>query len=226
VIISARHRLVPPPFRRPGTRRALLVALASLTIVLVACTQSDSQVDAQRPSNAPSDSESRLLAFAARHLSDEDLRATVPSGFDFDEVTRYGRDRHANPWVTVGVRMTGPVALSRVIYYVHPTADAATELYRDQVEITVDTRRFLARGPRSRHLPRPWSIPDVELPNKCGARGDGFIWCHSVRGRVYQLVQSAAAWPSGRDTITAEERRAADTLAEAFGNYLEGLPAT
>ena len=80
-------------------------------LLLLGCTKEQRLVQRNRETEQ----------FAADVLPDDRLAAAVPKGFEFDSVARNGPERHRKDWVTVGVRMTGPVPFSRVIFYVHPS---------------------------------------------------------------------------------------------------------
>lgn len=185
----------------------------SLLAILSACTDEQDRTLA-KPDTRPS--EVRLFAFADEHLADSALAAVVPEDFELTGVKRYGFDRHRKPWITVGVRMDGPVAFARAIFYVHHDEVHAREMFVEQADDSGPLAE-VARGDDPQAA--PWSERQLDIQNRCSVRGPDLFWCHARKGQVYLLVQSSAGG-SGRD-VTRDERAAAMTLLRAFGTYLE-----
>lgn len=199
------------------SRRRSGVAVLIL-VLLGACDGGGGAADRQVD---PADLEHELSLFADLHLSDNTLEGLAPPGFTVNEVKRYGPDRHQEDWLTVGARMDGPIPFARAIYYVHPTAEAAGEMYTDQAGLTKGSWRRLRDGTFTRGLvPRPFPVLD-SIPTLCGVRVDNLYWCHGVADRVYLVIQSSAgADPAQPRTINASTRDDAIALTKAFGSYL------
>lgn len=201
--------------RGEQVRRLCVIALIALVpLVSVACVAEERNVlqEAEIRLN-----EGPLFAYADEHLSDEALEAAVPEPFEFLDVKRNGYDRHGNEWVTVGVRMDGPVRFARSIFYVHPDEAQAHEMFEDQSqEADFGGLGAVAKDPQA----QPWSQEQLDVENRCSVRADYLFWCHAYKGRVYLVVQSSADWPRGRN-VSPEERRGAKSLLNAFGRYLE-----
>lgn len=159
--------------------------------------------------------EERLFEFADEHLSDDDLAAAVPAGFEFIDVKRHGYDRHHKEWVTVGVRMEGPVRFARAIFYVHPDEDSAHAEFVRQTGVGGQAAVAENGG-----FDEPWMDERLDIPTFCSAQGDHLFWCHAHKGNVQLVIQSAAGWPTRKDA-TREERQAAEDLLRAFGTYLQ-----
>ena len=163
--------------------------------------------------------------FAEDVLPDEDLAAAVPAGFEFDSVQRNGPVRHAKDWITVGVRMEGPIPFARAIFYVHPAPEAAGEMYEKQTEDARDMWEMF-RGERFRgaKIPPPFVVDELKIPNQCGFEPSGLYRCHARVGRVYLVTESTAGGGPGRnEKPTAKEKRAAKDLIQAFGGLLRTL---
>lgn len=186
-----------------------------IVLVLVTSTACDTQERNALKEAGARLNEDRLFAYADEHLSDDALAAAVPEGFDFTGVKRNGYDRHGNEWVTVGVRMEGPVQFARAIFYVHPDEAKAHEMFERQSHLDHDVP-----GERPHKHAKPWSENELELDNRCHVRVDSLFWCHAYQANVYLVTQSAAGWPTGRD-ITLVERKAAARLLTSFGAYLQ-----
>jgi hypothetical protein len=156
-----------------------------------------------------------LFLFAERYLPDEDLTAAIPAGFELDRIVRYGSERHRNPWITVGVRLDGPV-YARAIYYVHIEREDAKEMYEGFGSTARSYWRDNASETGVRRVPRPRSSSVLDLPNIC-AHPSTYSWaCHSWKTKVYLVVQV------GGDA----DRPTAFSLLEAFGEVLDqNLPA-
>ena len=156
--------------------------------------------------------EERLFLFAERHLPDEELAAAIPPDFDLDVIKRYGSERHRNPWITVGVRMNGPVSYARAIYYVHIEREDARQMYRRQSGASVSLRDR-RDGPRIR------KAADLDVPNGCALQYRAEMWvCHAWKAKVYLVVQ-ATNDATGKRHVPLE-------LTRAFAGVLErNLPA-
>lgn len=192
----------------------LSLCLVALLLAFSACDAEDR--NALEEANARLNEEG-LFEFADEHLSDDDLAAAVPEGFEFVDVKRNGYDRHHKDWITVGVRMEGPVRFARAIFYVHPDEPHAHEMFEDQSQDP--DLRGMGKLARDRHA-QPWSEDALEIDNRCSVRADSLFWCHAQNGPVYLVVQSSAGWPTGAN-VSREERKAAATLLTAFGTYVE-----
>ncbi|HJR46036.1 MAG TPA: hypothetical protein VJ927_10575 [Actinomycetota bacterium] len=195
-----------------GLRAA--VGLIIIMLLLGACTKE------QRRAQLLAETE----RFAAEELPDERLEAAVPAGFEFDSVVRNGPERHNNDWITVGVRMTGPVDFARAIFYVHPGAKPAAVMYENQSDNAPDAWRMAQdAGARRKNTPRPFTVDDLGIPNRCGVELAGLYRCHARMGRIYLVTESSAGgWPPGNKT-TPQETKAARHLVEAFGDVLADL---
>lgn len=191
-----------------------MFAVALLLVLLIACDAEERNVLNEAGARL---NERPLFAYADKHLSDDSLAAAVPADFEFTGVKRHGFDRHRKPWITVGVRMDGPVRFARAIFYVHPDQTHAHEMFEDQSQ-DPDPRslRDLADDPQA----QPWSEEQLDLDNRCSLRIDHLFWCHAYKGRVYLVVQSSAGGPTGGG-VSRAERKAAATLLNAFGLYLQ-----
>lgn len=157
--------------------------------------------------------ETGLMEFAGDQLSDTDLASAVPEPFELVEVQRNGFERHRKPWVTVGAKMDGPIRFARAIFYVHPNDAAAHEEFERQ------TGNDPAAVENDTHA-KPWSLPQLDLPNACSAQLDRLFWCHAYKGSIHLVIQSSAGWPAGRN-ITLKERLAAKRLMGSFGAFLQ-----
>ena len=170
--------------------------------------------------NAASPAETELFRFAAQHLSDGTLETVAPAGFRVYEINRFGRERHDGDWITVGAQMEGPVPFARAIFYVHPSSDAAREMYRRQVELT-GWKHHDAGGIVNRGFPEPFRVP-VGVGSFCGVRADLLYWCHAVKGRVNLLIQSSARKEgASRGSVDPKKKDDAVALTTAFGSYLD-----
>ncbi len=189
--------------------------LSLLVVFLLAAAACESGEATRFDEAAARLKEGPLFDFAEQHLSDEDLAAVVPKGFDFLDVNRNGYDRHGNEWVTVGVRIEGPVRFARAIFYVHPDAAHAHEMFERQSTLGE------GRPGRGRdNVAEPWTESELAVENRCEIRAGSLFWCHAHRGNVYLLTQSTAGSLTGRN-VTGQQRRAASALLRAFGRYLE-----
>lgn len=183
-----------------------------LVLVLGGCTTQQARTLDETEARL---NEGRLFAFADEHLSDAALAAAVPGGFEFTGVNRNGFERHRKKWITVGVRMEGPVRFARAIFYVHPEGDSAHAEFQRQVEAN-----NWAPNWRGNPLGKSWSDDRLDIPTFCSAQGNRLFWCHAYKGRVHLVIQSSAGWPIRRKA-TQGERRAMETLLQAFGTYLQ-----
>lgn len=192
----------------------VMALIALVPLVSMACTAEERDVldGAEARLN-----EGPLFAYADEHLSDDALAAAVPKRFEFVGVNRHGYDRHGNEWVTVGVRMEGPVPFARAIFYVHPDEAHARDMFEGQSQDP--DPRGLGKLADDREA-QPWSQEQLGIDNRCSVRADHLFWCHAYKGRVYLVVQSSASWPRARE-VSPEERSAATSLLKAFGAYLE-----
>ena len=188
-----------------------MIVVASGFLLLMGCTKEQRLVQHNLETER----------FASDVLPDDLLADAVPAGFEFDSVARNGPERHRKDWITVGVRMTGPVDFARAIFYVHPTARAAAVMYERHSQFAADVWE-VAQRPRFRdeNIPKPFSLKDLAVPNICGAEGAGLYRCHAAAGRIYLVTESTGGgWPPGNET-TPEETQAARALIRAFGSVL------
>lgn len=156
-----------------------------------------------------------LNEWADKHLSDRDLEAVVPEPFEFVTVKRNGFERHGGAYLTVGVRMEGPVDYARAIFQVYPDTASALQHFEFKAERADDPSHW-----EGNPLGKPFSDNGVGLRHFCSAQYDHLFWCHVYKGDVHLVIQSGAGFPGRRDT-TVEERRAAKTLLRSFGEFLE-----
>lgn len=186
-----------------------------IVLVLAVCIACDSQERNALGEARARLNEGPLFAYADEHLADEALAAAVPEPFEFVGVNRNGFDRHGNEWVTVGVRMEGPVQFARAIFYVHADEAAAHEMFERQSQLDHEIP-----GERPDKHAEPWSEEGLEVENRCHVRAESLFWCHAHRANVYLVTQSTAGGSTDR-SATRVERKAAVTLLIAFGTYLE-----
>ena len=141
------------------------------------------------------------------------LTAAIPPDFDLDEIKRYGSDRFRKPWITVGVRMTGPVRYARAIFYVHIEREDARQMYEEQ-----NGRSKGYTDSKGRSVRRQ-SEPDLGLPNVCVLVPGQEMWsCHAWKAKVYLVVQAT--------NDGSGERHMPLELLRAFGDVLDkNLPA-
>lgn len=192
--------------------RWVIPALLFALVLVAACTEEEKKQIDQATARL---GEKTLLRFAAEHLSDDDVSAAVPEPFKASGLNRNGYDRHRKPWITVGVQMEGPVRFSRAVFYVHPSAAAAREMFQEQSGFSA-VEDLDGDDPHA----EAFSLDQLGVPNRCSPRLDRLFWCHSYKGSVYLLTQSSAGWFNRRD-VTHKERDAAQTLLQAFGTFLE-----
>lgn len=160
---------------------------------------------------------------AAALFKNEELADAVPTeaGFSLREIIRHGPDDTNHDYATVGVQMNGPVDYARVIFFVHPTEEAAIEMSGQRLRAEDGERRAL------RELGKPYAFAPIAVADalpgtRCGVSLPQMLSCHAVLGRVMVLSQSSASTAELRP-VTEEEITAATTLIRSFGSYLEGI---
>lgn len=193
-------------------QRNLTALLSCLLLVFGGCTTQQARTLGEAEARL---NEGPLFAFADEHLSDAALAAAVPEGFEFTGVKRNGFERHRKKWITVGVRVEGPIRFARAIFYVHPDADSAHAEFRRQVEAN-----NWAPNWRGNPIGKPWSDERLDIPTFCSAQADQLFWCHAYKGRVHLVIQSSAG-STTRGKATRGEKRAVESLLQGFGTYLQ-----
>ena len=189
--------------------------LLVLLLLVPGCTGDDDP----KPS---AEEQADLFVYASERLPDELLEEAAPAGFEVKQIVRHGPKQTANPWVTVGARMKGPVSQSRAIFYVHADELAALALHVDQVEQTKRAYEFYEQRPFPFDgvIPPVFEIEGDGVTGTCGVRTDHLFWCHAQKGRLYMLVQSSAGDRAGKGPVTDEQVKAARTVTAAFMELL------
>ena len=196
------EKLTPPAV-------ALLLCLACL--LPAGCDREEPNAGGSRPRV----DQELLVDFADEHFPAQALASAVPAGFELLDVKRDGYERHGKEWVTVSVRMKGPVPFARAIFYIHSDSNSAESMFERQSRLGI---RQHVPGNRAA-LTQSWSEEALTIPNGCHVRAE-LYWCHAYSGKVYLVTQSTAGSGAGRQTSRLERRMAA-ALLSAFATYLE-----
>lgn len=154
-------------------------------------------------------------------LTDDELAAAIPLGFELDRIVRNDLEFERKGWVTVGVRLEPKdINYARAIFYVLPTEADARRLYRQQSGTLPPSSRIASRSD-DRPQP-PFSVAGVARPNLCVLGGGENLWiCHATAGRFYLVTQSSSAerlWPPDFEPGTDRHAR---LLLAAFAPLLE-----
>lgn len=224
---AARERVVLD--RSRGKRRLVAMTSGLMGLLLVGGIAGASMLvrggdgieQAPRPGRVTEEDLASMTVdeLAAALFSADELEEATPSGFTVDQIVRNGPEETNDDYATVGVQMSGPVDYARVIFFVHPTPQAASEMREQRLRAEEGEWRALRRVGEP-YAFKPLAVPDALPGTRCGIGLPQLLSCHAVLGQVMVLSQSSTSTMEQRP-VTEEEIDAATKLIRSFGSYLE-----